>query len=251
MKVIYSCVVDVSYKFQYQGWLWANSLIINACVDPQNIWIHCIKGVDTGFKKLCAGLGINVLDIEPFGDGKYCNKIAQLFNPMLRNADIIVLMDTDTFVLSNFESELDSNRICAKPVDTPNPDISVFDTLFSMAGIEKSVSNTTATCIKKHTYGANFNGGLYAVPKIFVDAMQISWVKWSNWLLSHAKQENRIDFPEIHIDQMSFCMSVHENKFPITELDVSLNFPLHKEQQEGHKYFLTVWGKFHHLFELR
>ena len=151
MKVYYSCVVDCNYKFQYQGWLWVNSLIFNAMVNPKNIWIHCIKGVDEEFKKLCMDLGVNTIQIEPFGDTKYCNKISQLSNLSLRDADIIVLMDTDTFVLKNFEADLDTNYIYAKPVDTATPKLSVFDELFSLTKLKKSFNDIKATCMDEYT----------------------------------------------------------------------------------------------------
>ena len=226
-KIVYSCVVDRDYKFQYQGWLWANSLVINANVAPKNIWIHCTYGVDADFKKQCTDLGLNVVDVEPFGDKKYCNKLTQLFNPALSKADILVLMDTDTFILSNFEWVLDSNYVCGKAVDKPNPSVTVLKELFTLAGLEKTLRDMKATCDDKITYGANFNGGLYAIPTGFLNELRVSWPKWANWLLSHIKQENRVNFDDMFIDQMSFCMAAHENGFPTKELNLSFNFPLH------------------------
>ena len=227
MKVVYSCVVDKSYKFQYQGWLWVNSLIMNGQVEPQNIYMHCIKGIDEEFKKLCASLSVNVLGIEPFGDGKYCNKIAQMFTSQFQKADMVVLMDTDTFLVENFEKYLNPNLICAKPTDAPNPPINVFEKIFNLSGIKKSLGDMKVSIEDSYTYGANFNGGLYCIPVKYLDAMRDSWSKWANWLLDHVRQTDRIEFPNIHIDQMSFCMAIHENEFPIQELDISFNFPFH------------------------
>ena len=62
--------------------------------------------------------------------------------PMLSDADILILMDTDTFLIRNFESHLDTMQICARPVGYAIPDVSVFDKLFERANLIKNLCNT-------------------------------------------------------------------------------------------------------------
>jgi len=232
MKSVYSCLVDNNPKFQYQAWIWVNSLIKNADIMPENIFMHCIKGTDNEFKNTCSRLGVNIHDVEPFGDGKYCNKLSQLFNLALHDADLIILMDTDTFIVENFENQLDTDKICAKPVDTHTPDTVTFEKLFLIAELQKKLDDTKSTTTCMPTYGANFNGGLYSIPAKFAGSLHSSWVKWVNWLLEYTKNSEETLFPAIHIDQIGFCMAVHENNFPVRELDPAFNFPLHQTEQQ-------------------
>jgi len=222
----YSCVVDKPEKFKNQGWLWINSLIKMGGIKPENIWAHCVAGIDAEYVRKCKTLGVNVGIIEPFGDKKYCNKIAQMSNKKLKESDIIILMDTDMIMLENFGHLLvDIDYITAKIVDLENPPVEAIDAVFAAAGLKKALPDSFTGYKSARTYGANFNGGLYIIPAKYYDIIETGWHKWARWLLDNGAPLYDIG-KEAHIDQISFCMTVHENNLDIKYLAPAYNYPL-------------------------
>ena len=230
MRIKYSGLIDNHEKFQKQGWLWLNSLICLAKINPADIFVHCVKGTSEEYIKKCAQTGANIEITEPYGDKKYCNKIAQMSNAKLKDADAVVLMDTDMIMLDNFEDTIDFNSISSKIVNAPNPDLSVIDELFALADMKKSIPDRIIELAHDYpehtmTYGANFNGGLYIIPQKYFDIVKSGWEKWAQWMLKNGKPLYDAK-KEMHIDQLSFCMTVHENNLPLTYLSRLYNYPL-------------------------
>ena len=227
MKINYSCVVDNHDKFKKQGWIWLNSLIALGGINPDNIWVHCVVGMDSEYIKKCEKIGANVEIIEPFGDKKYCNKLAQMSNAKLKDADVVILMDTDMIMLKNFEEQLvDLDCICGKIVDLPhNPPKHVIDEVYQIAGLTKTLPDYLTECEPSYTYGANFNGGLYVIPRKYYDIIETDWQKWALWLLENGKPMYDAG-KEAHIDQVSFSMTVQENELNIKYLNRAYNYPL-------------------------
>jgi len=226
MRIKYSCVVDKGERFQMQGWIWLNSLITFGHIDPANIYVHCVTGTAAEFMRRCLAAGVNVELIEAYGDKTYCNKIAQMSGAGLCDSDAVVLMDCDTILLRNFEGTVDLGYISAKAVDMPNPDMYVIDSLFALAGLKKSdaVPDVKVECDDRFTYGANFNGGVYIIPAEHYGAIGDGWKKWSRWLLDCGKPIYDAGM-QAHIDQVSFCMAVHENDIPVKHIGRRYNYP--------------------------
>ena len=228
MRVKYSCVVDNRERFQKQGWLWLNSLIYFGKINPSDIFVHCIAGTNEGYIKKCAATGVNVEITEPYGDKTYCNKIAQMSCEKLKDSDIIILMDTDMIMLRNFDN-INYNFISGKIVDLPNPETSVIDGVFELAGLKKSklLPGKKIECMDYLTYGGNLNGGLYIIPRKYYGEIKSGWEKWSQWLLIKENGRPLYDAgKESHIDQISFCMTLHENNIPVNYLDRMYNYPI-------------------------
>ncbi|MFD2672020.1 hypothetical protein [Marinicrinis sediminis] len=225
MKTFYSCVVDINPRFHYQCWLWVHSLLEMASVPPSHIWVQYIEGVDEAFLSKLGSLGVRLKKIDKFGDGKYCNKISQLSNEALMEADMIILMDTDMIVTQDFSCEMDPNCVSGKIVDFSNPEISILDKIFSAAGIFTVFENRLTDLDKGWTYSANFNGGLYVIPRHFIKQIFQTWKKRALWLLEH-KFLHEVG-RGVHVDQVSFCMAIHELNIPIEHLDRKFNYPIH------------------------
>jgi hypothetical protein len=224
MRVNYSCVIDTKEHFLKQGWLWLNSLIHFGKIDPGRIYVHCVTGTSAQYIEKCKGAGVNVEVIERFGDKKYCNKIRQLSNEKLKDCDAAVLMDTDMVMLENFEDKLDFEHISAKIVYMKNPETPVIDSVFALSGLKKTLPDVAIESDGGYlTYGANFNGGLYIIPQKYCEAVKSGWEKWALWLLSNGeplKKANKQD----NTDQVSFCMTVHENQIPVKYLGRLYNY---------------------------
>ncbi|MCL2159445.1 MAG: hypothetical protein FWH48_08560 [Oscillospiraceae bacterium] len=224
MRIKYSCVVDNKAHFQLQGWLWLCSLIQFGKIEPSNIYIHCIVGTPKKILEKFSGTGANVLLIEPFGDKKYCNKIMQLSSEGLVDSDAIVLMDTDMIMLKNFEDTIDENYVSGKIVYFSNPETPTIDALFGLAGLKKTLPDVAIESDGEYfTYGANFNGGLYIIPKDYYAPIKFGWEKWAIWLLENGEPLREAK-KEANIDQVGFCMTIHEKNIPIKYLDRRYNY---------------------------
>ena len=225
MKVNYSCVIDNKERYLQQGWLWVNSLIQLAKINPKNIWVHFISDIDDSYIRKFADSGVNISVIEPYGDKKYCNKIAQMQNDELKNSDAIILMDIDMIMLESFEDNIDYDCISSKIVNETNPSTEVIDELFKLAGLTKTLPDKAIELRDDLTYGANFNGGIYIIPKKYYNIIQSGWEKWAQWLLINGKPLYDAK-REAHIDQVSFCMNIHENNIPIKYISRLYNYPM-------------------------
>jgi len=238
VKINYSCVVDKHEKFKRQGWVWLNSLIKLGRINPADIWMHCVAGMDIEYVKKCESAGVNIKIIEPFGDKKYCNKIAQMQNKKLRESDIIILMDTDMIMLENFACEFAGiDYIAGKIVDLENPPTEIIDAVFELAGLKKNLPDRLVECASVLTYGANFNGGLYIIPAKYYDIIGEGWQRWALWLLENGKPLYDAG-KEAHIDQISFCMTVHEYELAIKYLGRAYNYPLPYDFGEDNKPYI-------------
>jgi hypothetical protein len=87
------------------------------------------------------------------------------------------------------------------------------------------------------TYGANFNGGLYIIPAEYYNIIETGWKKWAYWLLENGKPLYDIG-KGAHIDQISFCMAVHENNLKIKYLEPAYNYPLPFDYNYGGKLYV-------------
>jgi len=128
----YSCVVDNNPMFYYQTWNLVHSLIYNGEVKPSHIFVHYTNEVEEFFISTIKKLGVNIININRFGDGKYCNKIAQLNTSAFLNAECVFLLDTDMIVLENLQHLYKPKKIAGKIVDKANPNISVLKNIGSL-----------------------------------------------------------------------------------------------------------------------
>lgn len=78
--------------------------------------------------------GHRVHCLERFGDGRWCNKLAQLPNLLSEPFDVAVLLDTDTIAVADLRSFLLGDAVLGKVVDFPNPPLAVLKELYRMAG---------------------------------------------------------------------------------------------------------------------
>ncbi|MFW0884359.1 hypothetical protein ACMCNP_04820 [Candidatus Acidulodesulfobacterium sp. H_13] len=73
-KVFYSCVIDNSPKFYWQGYIFINTLIDIAKVQGSRIFVH-MTGKNEKFESFLKQNNVNIIPIKPWGDKKYLNKL--------------------------------------------------------------------------------------------------------------------------------------------------------------------------------
>src|SRR5258708_9246053 len=126
--IAFSFIVDDEPRFAYQGWHLAHSIIERLSTRPDAIFVQFTKGISYETIQIFERLGCRTILIEKFGDGKYCNKLAQ-WTEELSNSEfqLFVFLDTDMIFVGNRLDQLPSDFICAKVVDLANPPIDILE----------------------------------------------------------------------------------------------------------------------------
>jgi hypothetical protein len=219
-------IVDDDPVFAYTAWHLAHSLVTHANVPWSAIHVQCTKEVPFRTVKAFRDLGCITHSLTRFGDGRYCNKLAQWDNLKGVGADHFVFLDTDMICVGDIVGHLPSDRIAGKVVDVPNPKFPLLDTLFERAGFHDRPAVVPVDALQGHTYRANCNGGLYSVPRSMADLLFETWRRRALALLDDIEPLRAVK-KESHVDQIAFCMAVHETSLPFSHLASNVNYPLH------------------------
>lgn len=221
-----SFVVDNLASHYYQAELLLYSLEKNSNYQKKDIVVQCLNRVDDEFLNYLIDNGYTYNLIEPYLDGKYCNKLMQLEYFRNKNIDGVILMDTDMFVLDDL-SQIKGDKIMAKRVDAPNPALSTLENIYKAASLKLPTLGYSDWVMPNNaTFKNNFNGGFYYIPQNLIETMSKDWKKWADWLYNRPQLfSNPQQF--IHVDQISFSLAIHANRFPFTELTANYNFPIH------------------------
>ena len=227
---VVSLVVDALSLHYYQAELLLYSLEVCAKVQKEHILVQCLDRVDKVFLDYLDKEGYRYRIIEPYLDGKYCNKLQQLeaFKTKdLIGMDGIILLDTDMFVLHPFDIP-NSHLFSAKTVDAPNPPLKILQNIFKEANIDTpKIVHSDWKIADNQTFACNFNGGFYYVPSAIVSELSSEWRKWASWLYDRSdlfanKQQS------IHTDQVSMAMAVTSLQIPYQNLPANSNIPIHQ-----------------------
>jgi hypothetical protein len=224
-RVLYSFVMDRGAAFSYQAWHLAHSLVYFCGAEPQDIHVQCTPRSDQGARTLLERAGFQTHTLTPFGDGKYCNKLAQIENLPLHSADIAVLLDTDTIAVSDLRPWISSHAIRAKIVDAANPPIECLQEIADNAGLNPG--DVCATDMGAgDTFIGNCNGGMYAIPTQHCSLLSGDWRRWALWLLDNPDPLQRAG-KQIHVDQVSFWMALRSSGLPFELAASNTNYFTH------------------------
>ena len=222
-----SCVMDNQVKFRQQTLNWLAALKACNAFDFFQPYVHYIGPQPRGILDDLESMGAILVEIEAFGRGSaaYCNKLMQLETFYETQFEEIVLTDTDLAFLQSPRALIGSNAIRGKVVDHPNPSEEVLSTLLERAGFADSKLTANPDFSPgNRTHPFNCNGGLYIVPKQFIQKLGERWLHWSRFCLS---QKELLDEKLIHSDQLGFMLAMIENGFPFEPLPTTANFPTH------------------------
>jgi predicted SAM-dependent methyltransferase len=219
----YSCVVDNSPLFTWQCHIFVNTLRHNCNVDPANIYIHAIDPSSLLLNYLYT-LGVNIIPVDRWGDGKYCNKLVQFDTNELYEADHVFLCDCDLAFASTIDELPLQKTLSGKIVDFPNPPLQALDQIFKKYECEKPELVDTYT---DKSYKTNCNGGLYSIPGKYFKPIGKAWRKYASALLNDEWSLGLLGEKRMHVDQISFAMAVSDLNIPFTSLNEAYNFPTH------------------------
>ena len=224
-RILYSFVVDRGSKFAYQAWHLAHSLVTHCGALPSDIHIQCTPTADVGARQLFDAAGFRTHTLTPFGDKKYCNKLAQIENLPCDEALAVVLLDTDTIAVGDLRTWISGNTIRAKAVDFQNPPLDTLREIASLAELEPGDICTTDAG-EADTLVGNCNGGMYAIPGYLARRLSAEWKRWANWLLAHPEPLRRVN-REIHVDQVSFWLALRATGLPFELAPSNANYFTH------------------------
>lgn len=223
---IISFVVDGQALYYYQAELLLFSLQHFAQHPKENIIVHCTTKVADCFLNFLKNNQYHYRIIEPFLDGKYCNKIRQLESFYQLEQGHLILLDTDMFALSAFTLP-DENKFLAKIVDDENPPLAVIQRIFQQAALPLP-DIVTADWDLAHalTIANNFNGGFYYIPQPYIKVIAAAWRKWAIWLFARAELfEN--ERQAMHIDQISMALALCDSQIPYQTIAANYNYAIH------------------------
>lgn len=232
MNYLSFLVDDVSLHY-YQAELLLFSLSQFTSFKKDQIIVHCTTRVNDEFLFFLKENKYSYKVIEPYLDGKYCNKLQQLSSfSFLTERDAVFLVDTDTFFLADPVLDF-SSKIGGKVVDAPNPSLKVLAKIFNEAALSfPKIVPTDWVMENAYTFETNFNGGFYYIPAKHVLEVDQHWKKWASWLY-----ERRVDLFEtkaqqIHVDQVSFSLMLTDLKLGYQVVSSNNNVPIHRERKQ-------------------
>ena len=231
---IFSFVVDDAPRFAREGRHLARSLVRHCGGDPSAVHVQCTPEVDAQCRSDFRRQGYSVHEIARFADGRHCNKVGQLEN--LRDADFdrVVLLDTDTIAIADLRPFLGDSAISSKIVDASNPPLSVLREIAHASGLTHLPATCRTDSGDGDTFAGNCNGGFYAVPRRFCDALSREWRRWTRWLVDDIGALRRAGCAH-HADQVGFWLATQHGSLPFSAAPSNLNYYVHFTG--AHEYF--------------
>jgi hypothetical protein len=213
-------------RFAQQALTWAWTLIDLAHVPPERIVVHALEGSDASVRRQLEAMGVRTRACQPFrASHPHCNKLRQLEDEQLQNAEVVVLCDSDTAFVRGIEDVLSPARVRARIVDLPNPPNDVWIRILEAAGPGTSPPLSRTGFGDHTTPSINCNGGLYVLPGQAVRVRATAWPAWAHWLVE--RPELLPGSQQVHVDQVAFGLAVLELDLPIHALSLDFNVPTH------------------------
>jgi hypothetical protein len=225
-RVIFSFIVDVDPKFAYQGYHLARSLIEHSVDAPEDVHVQFTAEVPAATRELFAALRCSRHQIERFGDGRYCNKIAQLANLHESDFGAVVLLDTDMIVVDDVRPFLSATHLVAKLVDLSNPPVATLEEIAALADMRTLPPAVSVDASDDMTLAGNFNGGFYSIPKHICRKVDAEWRRWAVWLIDNIEPLRKAG-KEVHVDQVSMWLAVNMAGIPYQHAPSNVNYYIH------------------------
>ena len=222
-----SMVIDRVEDHAYKADLLIKTLHLYAKIPPARIILHYVSQTDPSVVAQFGRIGCKMHAIEPFLDGRYCNKLQQLTAVQelgLGNSADFLLLDLDIAVPAPIQIA-DPNRIWGKIVDGPNPPISVLKRIFRTAGV---IPPAIVQCDWNlgETYATNLNGGVLYIPSHLAESFGAAWRDFAAFLFA---EKASFDGLGPHIDQVSFALALCSTDAPYSHFSANINFPTHSK----------------------
>ena len=231
----YSMVVDWPRQHPYQAEVLLHTLRENAGAPPEAIVVQCTSRVGDDVRSEFRRAGHAVVEIAPYLDGVYCNKIAQLdyFAARPDDAQGVFLLDLDVAILAPLDIP-DPAAVCGKIVDGDNPPLPLIHKLFAAAEVALPPRTPSDWQGRGDTIATNLNGGFLYLPMDRIESLRTGWRKWAEFLFARPELFGPRGASETafkHVDQLAFALALAADDVPLRHLPTNWNFPGHKDRQ--------------------
>ena len=225
--VLYSCVLDDTALFYWQGYIFINALLKLAHVNGSRIFVHMTQR-NPQFESFLDSNDVNIKFITPWGDKKHCNKLQQVETVELQEAEYVFLCDADLAILRDLSCLASSHgdQIVGKAVDFGNPALDKLKYIFDYFDLEYPPVNFD-TLDGAGTFDGNFNGGLYGIPGSILKNFGKAWKRYAIQMLKSNEIRRHLGDKSIHVDQISFALALKFCNYPYFRLGNSDNCPVH------------------------
>lgn len=247
-RVIYSFVVDGGEAFRYQAFIFCRTLLSTG-TPADSVFAQLTPSAwgDSALLSMLQAFGVRTASIHPFLDGKYCNKLNQLDNLPLDQAEFVALCDTDLAFLEPVNAVVKPGTIRSKPVDEPNPPLPLLIEAMRRCHIVAQPKLTQTSINGEPTFAANCNGGLYLLPSAMAPPIAATWKVMASRLF---EQSSFLDRFAVHVDQIAFAMTMLELGLDVDELPIEYNFPLHHaDRLDPQRHFEPAILHYHWLHD--
>ncbi|MGB6175400.1 MAG: hypothetical protein WBF43_03435 [Methylocella sp.] len=222
-----SIVVDTVDDHLYKADLLIRTLDRHASIGPGQVIVHYVNRLPEASVATFARMGCKIRKIEPFLDGKHCNKLQQLsfadeFG--LSEPAGLLLLDVDIAVTAPLVIP-DRDRVAGKIVDSPHPPIHVLTRIFEAAAVALP-EQVQCDWNTGQTFASNFNGGVLYIPARHADAIGKSWKYFASFLFENPSLFDNSQQLR-RIDQISFALALGATGAAYSHLPANSNFPTH------------------------
>lgn len=222
MRLQYTFVLDGDERFIAEGRIFLRT-ILAAGVPPHAIVAQVTARSGEAGRRLAAEHGVRAIDLPLGPDGKYCNKINQLFTLADDDFDVLVACDTDLAITRPLDEVAKADCVRAKRVDQENPPLEVLERIREFLGFpERPPLAAPGISPSATTYALNCNGGVLLIPRQFMQPLGEAWLRHARTLTDHRRL--LLQWGN-HIDQVSWGFAMLELALPFEELPVEYNFP--------------------------
>ena len=233
-RAVWSFVLDDDPRFAYQGWHLARSLVERCGAEPASVHVQCTPEVGERVRAIFREQGYAVHPIARFGDGRYCNKLAQLETLRGEAFDHAVLLDTDTIAVGDLRAHLRDGAIAAKIVDAARPPLATLCEIARDAGLDPPAETCPTDAGDGETFAGNCNGGFYAIPRALCETLSAEWRRSALRLLANAEPLRRAGHAA-HADQVAFWLALLRTGLPFEPAPSNANYFVHFAAP--HRYF--------------
>lgn len=221
MRLLYSFVIDGDPRFLVQARILLRTPI-GSGVAASDIVAQLTARAGDSARGLIADYGVRGLDLPDGPDGKYCNKIQQLFTLRDADFDVLVACDTDLAVLHPLDGATKINVIRAKRVNDANPPFAVLEEVRAFLGVTKQPTVVAPSFDPaERTYALNCNGGVLMIPRQFIQPLGDLWLEYAAALTTRSGLLQRW---VNHIDQVTWALAMMQLELPFEELPLEYNF---------------------------
>lgn len=226
-KILIACVAENREPYTTEAYYLFRSLVqLGGPLARAEKVAYFIGEADALVVERLGELGVIVKVVEPVDKRcPHANKLAML-EDREEVYDLLIMLDCDIVIASDFLDVLSPDFVMAKPVDGDPFKMKEWEKLFHLCGVEVPKERFRTTWDYRETI-PYFNSGVISVPARFVRTLLGAWKKNIDRLFDIYVNHPRIARQRFFTDQFAFALALQAEKIPYRALPLEMNIPIH------------------------